>query len=91
MEQADDVVDDRAHRPSRRLGVPVGDVDRDLLVRAQDDLGLPAAVIDQRVVQSAVGRAGIERDVLDAKGLKEVDDHVRAVLLRHEGREWYNN
>ena len=76
VEQADDVVNDRAHRPSGDLRESVRDVDRDLLVRAEDDLGLPAAVVDEGVVQSAVRRAGIERDVLDAKGLEEVDDDV---------------
>ena len=85
--QADDVVDDRGHRPALRLRVAVGEGDGDLLVGGEDQLGSAvAAVVDEGVVQPAVGRAGIQGHVLDADRAQEVDDEVGAVSRR--GSPW---
>ena len=66
----------------------MGEADGDLLMSGEDQLGRPiASVVDQRVVQPAVGRARVQRDVLDARRTEEVDDQVRAVLGSH--RRWY--
>jgi hypothetical protein len=78
--EADDVVHDGGHRRALGLGVAVGQGDGDLLVGGEDQLGgTVAAVVDQRIVQAAIGRAGIERDVLDADGAQEVDHEIGAV------------
>ena len=81
--EADDVVDNRRHRPPLRLGTAVREGDGDLLVRGEDQLGRPlAAVVDQRVVQTAVGRARVQRDVLDTGRAQQVHDEVGAVTGR---------
>ena len=78
MQEADDIVDDRAHRLTRGLRVAVRERDGDLLVRTEDDLGLALAVVHERVVKPAVRRAGVERDVFDAEALEQIDDDVAA-------------
>src|SRR5206468_1530805 len=78
MEQADDVVHDRAHRLARVLRVAVRERHGDLLVGAEDDLGLALAVVHERVVEATVRRPRIQRDVLDAESLEQIDDDVRA-------------
>src|SRR5206468_12340212 len=78
MQEADDVVNDRAHRLTRGLRIAVRERDGDLLVRAQNDLGLAVAVVHERVVKPAVRRAGVERDVFDAEALEQIDDDVAA-------------
>ena len=47
MQEAHDVVQDHSHRLAGRLRVPVGQPDRDLLVRAAEHLHLVARVIDE--------------------------------------------
>src|SRR5207244_4782687 len=50
-----------------------------------------AAVVDERVVQSAIRRAGVERDVLEAARLDRVDHHVRAVAPGQGFSFWVNH
>jgi hypothetical protein len=76
VEDADEVVQDDGARPSARLGEAVRDLDRDFLVLAQQHRRLVAPVVDQRVVQAAEARARIEREILEAVLLDEIDDHV---------------
>ena len=56
----------------------------DLLVLAEDHLRHDVgAIVHERVVQPAVARAGIQRGVRNLELLQQVDDDVRAVLLRY--------
>jgi len=48
--QTDDVVHGGGHRRAARLGVAVGERDRDLLVQREDQLRVALAVVDERVV-----------------------------------------
>ncbi len=86
VKEPDDVVHDRAHRLSGGLRVAVRERDGHLLVGAEDDLGPALAVVHERVVEPAVRRAGIQRDVLDAERLQQIDDHVRAEAGRARAR-----
>src|SRR5690242_10815759 len=59
----------------------MSDLDGDLFMLAKQHRRIVFPVIDQRVVQSAVTRAGIERDVFEAMALDHVDDDVRLPSL----------
>jgi len=54
---------------------------RDLFVGAEDDLRLVPAVVDEGVVKPAVGRSGVQGDVLDPERPEQVDDDVGPVPL----------
>ncbi len=70
MLQTDHVVHDGDHRFVFRLGVAMGDGDRDFFVMAEDHFGLViAAIVDDGIVNAAESRAGIERGVFDVDGL----------------------
>ena len=81
MLQADDVVDQRGLRSPRRQVVALRHGNRDLLVAARDDLGRDISTVGhERFVHPARGRARVQRDVLDAKPIEQIDDEVGHVL-----------
>ncbi len=77
MQQANHIVHDDAKRLAAGLCIAMRDLHRDLFVRTDQHRRLVAVVIDQRIVQSAIGRAGIERDVGKAETLDQIGDDVR--------------
>ena len=87
MLQADDVVHDRRHDLARRLGVTVRHRHGDLFMAAENHfrIGRAAAlVVDQRIVNAAKARAGIERDIFDAKNFQQIDDQIGTVTCGHK-------
>ncbi len=76
MQQPDNVMHDRHHRLAARLGIAVGDLHRDLFMIAEQHRRLVLAIIHQRVVQTAIARAGVERDIGKLVLLDQIDDDV---------------
>ena len=70
MLQTNHVMHDRDHRFVFRFSVAVCHRDGNLFVMAKNHFRLiVATVIDDRIMNAAKGRAGVERSVLDIKGL----------------------
>ena len=75
VEKPDRVMQDRRHRLAGCLGIPVGDLDRQLLMRAEDYLR-GAEAVDERVMQAPEAGSGIQRYVRDLESPHQVDHDV---------------
>ena len=79
--QADDIVQARRHDLAGCARVTVGDRHGDLFMRAHDHLGPFAGLeVDQRIVETAITRAGIERNIFDAQLAQDLDHQIGAIL-----------
>ena len=76
VQHPDDVVHDCNHRLSGDLRVPVGDLDRDLLVLAQHHRRVVLIVIDQGIMQAPVTCTRVQRDVREAVRFDQVGNDV---------------
>ena len=85
VQQPDEVVQDRHHRPAGRLRVPVRDLHRRLLVLTEEHRRAVGPVVDNRVVEAPVAGAGIDRRVREVVRVQQVDDDVRRpAITRHQ-------
>src|SRR5206468_12892207 len=74
--------------PPLRVGIAVREGDGDLLVGGAHELG-PACgpMVRERVVKTAEGRPRVDGDLLDADGVKEIDDENGPVPRRRAGAQ----